>query len=246
MKILLAGPDYGMELGWKLMRWQGILRAKAAGYDKVAVISDTFGMYRDFAEDAKTCYMGEKSMWRVMNPNIDRIEPCRDICCNASLPQKFYRYKMWTGISSKTILIHARQRCVGANRNWGEKKWKALIGRLQRSGYLVASIGTDVHNLDVDESYTNVGFEILCRVISSASILIGPSSGPMHLASVIGTPHLVWTDSRKYNLGGISGTNRKRYETVWNPYNTKCFVIDQYGWDPSPDVVYNGIIELLK
>ncbi len=243
MRVLISGYDGFMEMGWRLMKYQGIIRAMAPNYDKTLVITNEFGIYKDFAEEASKAYIGEKSMWKAMGAQITRIEPSREVCCNAALPQKFHRYKRHEP-DHQIITIHARNRKVGKERNWSKGKWDELIMELHKQGYVVASIGTDVLGIDVDLDYRNVGFEELCKVIANTKMVIGPSSGPMHLASIIGTPHVVWSHNGRQNLGGIAGTNRERYETVWNPFRCKARVIDQYGWNPSVGAVLNKIKEI--
>ena len=240
MNVLLAGPDYFMEMGWRLMRWQNLLRAMAPSYDKVLVITNEFGIYEDFAEDASTAYIGEKSMWNAVDAKITRIEPCKEFCCNAQAPQKFHRYRRHMP-SQEIITIHARSRKLAKERNWSKEKWQELVRLLNKEGYVVASIGTDVHNIGVDLDFCNVEFKQLCKVIAMSKMLIGPSSGPMHLASIIGTPHLVWTYKKKHNLGGIAGSNRERYEHVWNPFGCKVTVLDESMWNPSVKEVMDGI-----
>jgi hypothetical protein len=65
----------------------------------------------------------------------------------------------------------------------------------------------------------------------------------MHLASLCGTPHLVWTDKKKY-ARGIS--SRAKYEWRWNPHKTKAIVIDSEGFDPAVSTVYKEINSFLK
>jgi hypothetical protein len=61
----------------------------------------------------------------------------------------------------------------------------------------------------------------------------GHSSGPLHLASLCGTPHLVWTNRKTYGMGK---TSREKYESWWNPLRTPVTVLDS-GFDPTVDEV---------
>jgi len=56
-----------------------------------------------------------------------------------------------------------------------------------------------------------IPLEWLCHSLRGAGVAIGPSSGPMHLASICGCPHVVWCDHANM---------RKRYEVAWNPFRT--------------------------
>jgi hypothetical protein len=55
-------------------------------------------------------------------------------------------------------------------------------------------------------------------LLANADIVIGPSSGPMHLASLCGAPHVTWTDK---------ASTKRRYLGGWNPHKTPCIVLDQ-------------------
>jgi hypothetical protein len=66
----------------------------------------------------------------------------------------------------------------------------------------------------------------------------------MHLASLCGTTHLVWTDQNFW--GSCDGTNKQRYEKNWNPLQTKAVVIDAEGWNPSVKTVIDSIHKILK
>jgi len=80
--------------------------------------------------------------------------------------------------------------------------------------------------------------------MAATRLVVGPSSGPMHLASLCGTPHLVWTDQIRYSA--IQVNNRKRYETLWNPFCTPCWVLDTQGWAPLPSFVLEEILYCLE
>jgi hypothetical protein len=64
----------------------------------------------------------------------------------------------------------------------------------------------------------------------------------MHLASLCGTPQLVWTDKKRYARGK---TNRYKYEKWWNPFGTQVRVMDEWGFRPPVEVVCHETIEML-
>jgi hypothetical protein len=72
-------------------------------------------------------------------------------------------------------------------------------------------------------------------------MVVGCSSGPLHLSSHCRTPHILWTDS-KYQKA-VGGTNKQRYKKIWNPFQTRCIVIDT-GWNPSVKEVKKAIKEM--
>ena len=60
--------------------------------------------------------------------------------------------------------------------------------------------------------------------MNNSKIIVGPSSGPMHLATLSGLKHLVWT----------TDFNISRYTKDWNPFNTDVTLYTEEGWNPSP------------
>jgi hypothetical protein len=62
--------------------------------------------------------------------------------------------------------------------------------------------------------------------------MVGPSSGPMHLASLSGTRHLVWS----------SPHNRNRYLDAWNPFKTPVYFYAKEDWNPKVDNIHKEIL----
>ena len=94
----------------------------------------------------------------------------------------------------------------------------------------MGSIGLRSETLDLQnvQEFREQGLDRLMNIMASAQIVVGPSSGPMHLASLCGTPHLVWTDRRTY---AMRKTSREKYETWWNPFHTPVTILDDEGFD---------------
>ena len=133
------------------------------------------------------------------------------------------------------IVVHARNRKLRYKDNWPSQKWSDLLEMLLDK-YKVACIGTKEQSLSIPgaEDYRNCNLEETVQVISSSKLVIGPSSGPMHLASLCGTPHLVW---------GSRQMSQTRYEDTWNPLKTKVEFIDKFGWHPPVKFIYEKILE---
>jgi hypothetical protein len=158
------------------------------------------------------------------------------------------RDKVWTS----DLVIHARadtREVIGENRSWPVERWQQLIKRLRDEGVVrtVIAIGSSeaAHKVPGTRDMRGVDSRLLADILASTRLCIGPSSGPMHLASLCGTPHLVWTDIRQWNLGWRKGTNRERYESVWNPFKTPVTVLDSCGWQPDVDLVYSEVMKRL-
>lgn len=253
MKVLIAGSDAGIEFGWLLMKWIPKLRYLKDKYDKVFVVTrvENMFLYQDFAEPIHeyTKLNNIKDRWRYQGLDIDYINPHKEFFRDDNkYPCKHLNYKMVNSKYQNVILIHPRKK--NDSREWSAEKWKELIQKLAQINIECWTIGEKKYTYDVYEygssrDYRDMFLKSLVYLLNQSKLIVGPSSGPMHLASLCGCSHLVWTDDKVWDLGHKKGTNRERYEKEWNPFNTKVTVIDQYGWDPPVDVVFENIKKVL-
>lgn len=158
------------------------------------------------------------------------------------------------------FLIHARSTSKGGTdkRNWPEEKWCELIDEMcvfpryrtpKGKEYNAACIGSPdgamhFQGLGGVYDYRGQSMENLIKMISKAKCIVGPSSGPMHLASLCGTPQIVFTDKKHW--GSCNGTNRERYEKNWNPKGTKTIILDEDDWQPPVEKVKTAIERLVN
>lgn len=258
MKTLTA--LYQGEFGWELMCWQGFLRRAAKGYDEV-IISAPEGhevLYADFAttyiphtitgvKDCHRCAISSgKDQLNIIKKMFkryggDEIVPPGFIPLKS---QDFIPFGKTKG-EKFDVVVHARHP-IGKypKHSWDPDKWDILLRMLLQHGLSVAAVGTESYLPfeAVDRRY--IPLPTLMSLFRSCRLVTGPSSGPMHLASLCQAKHLVWTDDKVYGM--IKGTNRTRYTTLWNPLQTPCMVLDSHGWDPEPEVVFSAILEALK
>lgn len=137
--------------------------------------------------------MSTKRLWRNLSP--ESPEYVADILC-AFRPQKYIRSKK---IHGKEYPITQCQQLVDA-----------LISR----GLSVACFGgLDNHCPNGTIDLRGKPLEDQCSAIAAAKCVIGPSSGPIHLASLCGCPHITW-------IASIHHTLEQRYKKLWNPFNT--------------------------
>lgn len=267
-KKIIAGPWWA-EFGWELMRWQGIFRNLAHKGYKIVMVSRPGheALYEDYIEDyiGVEAPSGDTDGWRINGkveylskdlldnyPGYKYMDPttCMKIGVDPlGSGQKFIRYGENCQIEAHNyILVHPRSttKCKTDIRNWSKENWKELCYKIRSLGFLVGVIGSKSGSLELQEEndFRGVPLNKLICLMRSARLVIGPSSGPMHLASLCGTPHVYWTDTKYW--GSCCGTNRYRYEVSWNPLGTKSFGIDQFNWQPPVDVVYNEIIKALE
>ena len=261
MRILIAGPDYGMEMGWRLMRWQAKIRWQSEVYDHTFIITspEMEYIYQDFAKPIKNiATIGLKpNMWRFDGADVDYIQPNKKYCCyNGN--EKFLQYGVREP-EKDFVIIHPRKKDDG--REWSIEKWNEYISIMLEKGIDISVVGTkqDTHEIGNKtlrtggSLYNCVGMplEFVVQNMGVATMIVGPSSGPMHLASLCKCPQLVWTDKKIWNLGictvGIcKGTNRDRYETMWNPFKTSVRVCDNHGWNPPVKKIVKETLEYME
>jgi hypothetical protein len=262
-KILLAGPWIG-ELGWELFCWQGFLRSIAYRYDKVIIISRRGHeiLYKDFCNmfigynppkgsspmnficdgvDIKaieiTANHIKHSEW-IKPYNIGFTFNKYNIGADsfAYKNQKFINYKSNTLDKKYDIIIHPRNKKTGDFRNWDNKNWNYIIGRLKYD-YSIALIGGhESLNIDGIDNYKNHSLSDVVSLFNRCKLVVGQVSGPIHLASLCSTQHLVWGDEKDEIL------NKKN----WNPFNTPCYFIREDNYNPAPDKIYNNIIKIME
>lgn len=251
-KALFAGPWIG-EFGWELMNWQGFVRKLSRRYETTVVCcqAGNEALYADFAKRIVTHdYRGtaecntvlEKEVaGKAMRLALDHLPGDADYLKPLGYQpfsrQEFTAYGKARSEIRQDILFHPRGRAFGADRNWDRRKWEELVARLGRNGYRLGCIGLKSATLEISGTYTDfrdLPLGQVMDVLASSRLLIGPSSGPMHLASLCRVPHLVWTDRKRYARGR---SNRDKYERWWNPLGTPAVVMDAHGFDPPVDAV---------
>jgi hypothetical protein len=258
--ILFAGPWLG-EFGWELMNWQAFLRWLAPQYEKVIICCrpGMEALYSDFAHECLThtvsCTSECNKALQINNPQelarVKALIPAHadylpTVGWQPSSRKQFCPFGEKMPGLQYDIVFHPRGRGFGTDRNWEVEKWDALLEILKGKGLSIACIGMRNATLPVQGGYTDYRDAPLTQtmnILASSSLLIGPSSGPMHLGSLCGIPHLVWTDTKKYARGR---TNRTKYEHWWNPLQTPAFVHDQEGFDPSVQAIADSILSILS
>jgi ADP-heptose:LPS heptosyltransferase len=257
-KILLAGPWVG-EFGWELFCWQGHIRRLSKDFDKTIIIGREGNdfLYSDFCDeyvvfnpesfktDMWMCH-GAKSHKHLINSikhtkyfsgnfNIGMlysIDGVRDLN-GLFFKQSFHKYQTTTTMDGYDVILHGRNKSTGSDRNWSKEQWDILAKKLLDEGLNICCIGnSEAFHMDGTTDLRGITLEDLTGVMNKSKIIVGPSSGPMHMASLCGLKHLVW--STEYN--------RIRYERDWNPFNTEVIFHSDGEWNPNPNDIKNIII----
>lgn len=126
-------------------------------------------------------------------------------------------------------VFHIRNRKLREQDNWSLENWSKLLELL--GDKKIACIGTKESSGIVDGADDLRGSDLkkVTTVLRNATCAFGPSSGPMHLASLCACPHVVWSTKK----------NKIRYEENWNPLKTPVLFLGEYEWHPTAEYVYN-------
>jgi len=245
MNVAYFGPWYG-EFGWELLTWQAYCRYKSRGYDK-SYVSSFPGMemlYDDFAEFIPHTIPKRALDWRSLKGIVYNIPGDATVQVP---PHKKYRVEEQEfipfgkdPISKFDWLIHPRNVTKGSNKNYPKSLWDVLVSKLPGIG---ATIGTqeDLH-IDGTEDLRGISLVELVNYMTGSSVVIGQSSGVMHLAALCKVPTVVWGDQKTY----FGETLEKRYKDTWNPFKSKVVFIFEDFWRPTPDVITASVLDLLK
>ena len=266
MKRLVAGPCVS-EFGWEIMNFQALVRKASRQYDETWVCAPEGheALYADFHPlymGHRICHQGVRDCWRISGADssaVNATEEClKSLGGDRLLPgpyvpiekQEFIRFgnpgASPPHLGHHSILMHARGRFGKRPEcSWPQEKWDELVALLNRQNILCTAIGTEALLPAGAADMRNIALQELVDLMSRPIIdlIVGPSSGPLHLASLCGLKQLVWADRRIYSA--VGGTSRERYEHKWNPFRTACVVLDRWGWQPSPVTVFDAIMSAL-
>ena len=133
------------------------------------------------------------------------------------------------------IVVHARNRSIRPEDNWQEEKWNELVKQLSLK-YSVASIGSKTASRHIENStdLRGVSTEVTAGVLSRAMCIIGPSSGPIHFATLCGCPQITWTNHQPQNF------SKSRYLYTWNPFGVNVLMLE----DKNPSV--KSVLEAIE
>lgn len=265
MSTFVCGP-WGGEFGWLVATWVPACRRQAQKHDRTIAICQPGheDLFRDFATEiiAMPC-KGKPDRWLCGGkkpklpkdiaeayPDAKVWRPKGDICYNK--PRAYYKYGQYSERDGHEfdlkydIVIHARNmsKYGQSELNWPRKHWIEFLARVK--GSRIATIGHPDGAMALPGAidFRGAKLGVVCNLLANSRVCVGTSSGPMHLASHCGCPHVVFTyDKLLKSLGGRN--NRWRYEVGWNPFKTPVVVIDKYGWIPPVKAAVRGVEKLI-
>lgn len=227
VKNLFAGP-YDYEFGHELFSFQGYIRKLSRDYEKTVVCSRKCMefLYRDFVDEFVP--LGNPDNYPQLGDSykIITMEECRAAVSSGAgifkYGQEFVKYG--EPIDERyDVIFHARTKDMGGPMSINlEQKVYDILNKELSSSYKVAFIGSESSSYCPVEALDLRGIEMkrLVNVIHSSKLVVGQSSGPIHLASLCTTPHLTWSGYRLRTYA--------RYAHHWNPFKTLCFLLESF------------------
>jgi len=138
------------------------------------------------------------------------------------------------------VLIHFRGvRHAGTDfKNYSHKKMHQLVDILRMRYSTVGFIGgiwDDFIRCAGVYDLRCIPLESLCDFMHDAKVVVGASSGPIHLASLCGTPTVTWYGAPCTEKHAVRHTHH------WNPFHTTVGTIYNKDWNPDPLEIVEAI-----
>lgn len=190
--------------------------------DYVALVREHAGM--EFSEIVTPCMLDPAIRWPVYG--------CPSLLSKAGA---FKPYVSTKKRNPDRVAVHARL-LLGKQpeRNWDEDCAHEVCATLVKCGYEVVAIGA------IGQAYVPKGAADMLSsdvrssidTICSADLVIGPSSGALHLANFCERPVHWWSGNTK---------DVERYETRWNPFKMPNVQVAQ-SWDPDQQAIIDSVL----
>lgn len=233
--------EFGHEVAW----WQGWCRKEAKKYKHVIVSSypSSMDMYKDFADELRPHALTGQPICGFANnltgdfeyPVVEKVESPPEKRYVKKEDQDFIKFGADEPYTEYDIIFHW---CEHKRKNF--KDWKPIVKKY--SHLKMASIGLTGKYpdgvVDGTDDLRDLPLQELSRHLNGAKVVIGPSSGTMHFASICGAKMVVWGDKRTYTW---RQNIRDRYEDIINPFDNEVIVLDEWDWNPPVEEILNAI-----
>lgn len=231
IKTLYAGPWIG-EFGWELCWWNPLVRYQAKQYDHIIVAAPESSRYLyEFADNFIPLKTQGITYWEgklegkppVVQANFF-LEPHKEFAKHIDEPDHVSTKRLWRSLIPEHPTFQADILCAFRPRKYigqyliAGKEYpidlcQEVADKLIDKGLSVACFGgTDNYCPNGVIDLRGQSLEEQCGAIATAKCIVGPSSGPIHLASLCGRPLVTWITSMHHTL-------RRRYEKLWNPFD---------------------------
>jgi len=231
MNAMYAGPWVG-EFGWELCWWNPMIRhySKQYGYTTISAPESSRYLY-EFADTFIPLKTKGITYWEGElegeSPVVKRFSmtPEYEFARHINEPDRVSARRSWRSLAPENpfkvadVLCAFRPEKYIRNRlipgkEYPFQKCQDIVNLLITKGLSVACFGgTENHCPTGAVDLRGTSLEKQCSAIAGARCVVGPSSGPIHLASLCECPHVTW-------IASIHHTLEQRYKKLWNPFNT--------------------------
>jgi len=261
---LFAGAYVG-EFGYELMQWQGFVRARRADYAQVHVLTypgreylyegcqvhshnvdlKTAGYWYGRLSPTQTQQMARAKAAEIGLKDYDIFDA--SLLCTRYHKQLFWHqdFKLLSEPPLRPVpydvVFHFRQvKKTGSDhfKNYSEPLANELVQRCSEAGLAVACIGHPDYSYCPPgcPDHRNVDLRQTIAAISTARVVSGENSGPMHLANLCGKPTILWAQDQW----------RIDYSLRWNPFRVPIYIAANDTCQPEPQRVCQSIVDALQ
>lgn len=203
---------------------------------------DHFGKFTEgnaFVTTKPEAYDWYKERCRHHDRQVEKLRKAGNEVEVFRLPKSYYRYhrykrrhcayvplvpdklglEKWSSrIEPNAVIFHLRHISRSKKKNTPPKLYNATVAWCQKHQRQLVTVGhTAGYNpkFRIENDLLNkTTLDDLIAVFALGGMVVGSSSGPLHLAALTRTPHVVW--------GGERSDVRARYLDKWNPLKTPC------------------------
>lgn len=109
-------------------------------------------------------------------------------------------------------------------RDWPMAKWEELIEALHIEHVIAVGSLDGSLRPPFAEDFRGRPLRDVCDALAWCQVIVGPSSGPLALAMLCGTPVVWWSPNIK---------DESRFDRLWNPFGVRQQKVEN-NWDPDP------------
>lgn len=274
-KKLFVGPWVG-EFGWELFCWHGMVRAYVEGrrgeFGHVTVCSRAGHEFLYAGLYDRYCPIGitdeGTDMWKNRNVSVDDVMNFRGYADTIGeyewlkpdnyrvdrrrAPHRFVPFRNRCPLYPHgfDVLMHVRDtdKCGTGYRNWPVEHAKYVARTLARQGLTIACIGLRESSALISdtEDFRDIPLDELANLMSSSKVVVGPTSGPVHFATLCGTPQVTWMTKTAHEV---------RVRNTWNPFKAPVRTLPSPSddhwrkrvmWLPAAEDIYNSVMRALE
>lgn len=223
------GPFWG-EFGWEIAQWAPWVNARSDSQQGDRILCQP-GHAALYAFDGPISQSYPRPPLRVpdmLQPwprSLDQMPKLTNVkgvpCINGDIkPIPLYPH---CSAQRRFIVLHCRNIPKCPERNYGS--WDYVVEELNKEGVQPVVVGSHDDRLPKGDvlDLRGASLDDTISYMRTALVVVGASSGPMHLAQACEAPVVVW--SGNYNK------DRMRYTSVWNHFDSPTRFIHET-WQP--------------